>query len=714
MQTQAMDKALIEFVRLAQQPMALYGADGLLIAASPQAELLARQFGFSIGTLQEAAESGSPLSSLTRLQDGQYTVASEATLPANDGESLLTSILDSCPAAIIVLDREGRVLRWNPAAERLFGCTLDEVMGRLPPVVPAVERPEFENKMRAVLEGQTIMGFPLSRRRMDGTVRDILLSAAPVRDSQGQVVAVVAAYEDVTELNRMVRSLERTKAHLFHAQSLASMGSWVLDFTDDSLTWSPEVHRIHGTDPATFKPTREAFRALVHPADLPALNAAVERARGTGEPYAVEHRLTRPDGEIRHCRLSAEPVRDESGAVVKLIGIVQDVTGYKQLQEQFLQAQKLDTVGRLAGGVAHDFNNLLTIINGHAELLLMKAQAGASERDSLEAIHEAGLRAASLTRQLLTLGRKQQAELRRIDLNQIMEEGSRVIRRLIGEDIQLEVELDTSPLFVKADPGQIHQVLLNLAVNAREAMPGGGRLTIASKRLTNGPPAYVIGQHPRDAEWVEVSVTDTGQGIEDAAVSRIFEPFFTTKEAARHSGLGLSTVHTVILQHCGGVTFESAPGKGTTFRAALPLDTSPSGADASISTVQATASGARVVVVEDQPAVRAVVSTMLAAIHCDVEEFASPDAALGRMADPSEVDLLVTDLVMPGMGGRELVRRARELRPGLPVLFMSGYAEPPDDSTPARDGMADFIAKPFHPDELAAKVTSLLARSRKP
>ena len=715
MQTLSMDTTLIEFVRQAPQPIALYGADGVLIAASPQAEDMARQFNYPIGTLQQAAQSGSRFSSFTRLQDGRYTVASAEPLPGrDDGGFLLTSILDSCPAAIIVLDREGRVLRWNPAAERMYGYTLEEVLGRVLPVVAEAEKTEFERTMKRLLEGGTVTAIPLRRRRKDGTLRDILLSAAPVRDSQGQVVATVAAYEDVTELNGMVRSLERTKAHLFHAQSLASMGSWVLDFTDDSLTWSPEVHRIHGTDPATFQPTRAAFRNMVHPADLPPLIAAVERARSTGEPYAVEHRLTRPNGEIRHCRLSAEPVRDASGAVVKLIGIVQDVTGYKQLQEQFLQAQKLETVGRLAGGVAHDFNNLLTIINGHAELLLMRAQAGSAERDSLEAIHEAGLRAASLTRQLLTLGRKQQAELRRIDLNQIIEEGSRVIRRLIGEDIHLEVQIDASPLHVKADPGQIHQVLLNLAVNAREAMPGGGRLAIASRRLASGAPAYVPGQHPRDCQWVEFSVSDTGQGIEDEASARIFEPFFTTKEAARHSGLGLSTVYSVIVQHCGGVTFESALGQGATFRAALPLDQSASAADAPASAVQTSVAGARVIVVEDQPAVRAVVCTMLAAIGCDVEDFASPDAALIRTADPSEVDLLITDLVMPGMGGRELVRRVRELRPGLPVLFMSGYAEPPDDSTLARDILADFISKPFHPNELAAKVAGLLARSRTP
>ncbi len=715
MQPRPTDPALIELVLAARRPMALYGGDGTLIAASPAAHEEASRLGSPIDPLDAMTQPARSLFSFVSLQGGRYTLASgEAPAPPSGGEPLLTRILDACPAAVAVLDTKGRVVQWNPAAERMYGYTMEQLEGRVLPVVMRTDIQAFEEKLRTVLAGGSITGIQLRRRKKDGTPLEIRLSASPVRDSQGQVAAIVAAYEDVTELNEMVRSLERTKAHLFHAQSLASMGSWVLDFPGDSLTWSPEVHRIHGTDPSTFRPTREAFRAMVHPADLPALNAAVERARKTGEPYAVEHRLIRSNGEIRHCRLSAEPLRDESGAVVKLIGIVQDVTGYKQLQEQFLQAQKLESVGRLAGGVAHDFNNLLTIINGHAELLLMKAQAGSAERDSLDAIHEAGLRAASLTRQLLTLGRKQPVELRRIDLNQIIEEGSRVIQRLIGEDIQFEVVLAYSPLYVKADPGQIHQVLLNLAVNAREAMPGGGRLAIRSKRLDGGAPAYVLGQHPKDCQWVELSVSDTGQGIGDEAGARIFEPFFTTKEAARHSGLGLSTVYSVIVQHGGGVTFESVPGQHTTFRAALPLDHSDLASDAPSAAVPAPATGARVIVVEDQPAVRAVVCTMLAAMGCDVEDFASPEAALIRTADPLEIDLLVTDLVMPGMGGRELARRARESRPGLPVLFMSGYDEPPDDPTLARDSMADFVAKPFNPKELAAKVSSLLARSRRP
>jgi PAS domain S-box-containing protein len=714
MQTLPMDNTtLIEFVRHAPHLMALYGADGVVIAVSPRAGAVARQRNLSIGTLQDAARSGIGFSTFTPLQEGRYTVASAESFPGreNDGP-LLHSILDSCPAAIIVLNPEGRVLQLNPAAERMYGYTQEEVLGCVLPLVPASELAEFEDNIRTLLEGRTITAVPMRRRRKDGAMRDILLSAAPVMDSQGRVVATVAAYEDVTELNEMVRNLERTRAHLYQAQSLASMGSWVLDFTDESLTWSTEVHRIHGTDPATFKPTRAAFRSMVHPSDLPTLVAAVEKAQRTGEPYAVEHRLTRPNGEIRHCRLSAAPLRDESGAVVKLIGIVQDVTEYKQLQEQFLQAQKLDTVGRLAGGVAHDFNNLLTIINGHAELLLMKSQTGSAERDSLEAIHEAGLRAASLTRQLLTLGRKQPAELRRIDLNQIIEEGGRVIQRLIGEDIELDIELDSSPLYVKADPGQIHQVLLNLAVNAREAMPKGGRMTISSRRLAGGAPSYVVEKNPRDCQWAEFSVTDTGQGIGDDASGRVFEPFFTTKEAAKHSGLGLSTVYGVIVQHTGGITFESALGRGSTFRAALPLDSSVAGAATPGAATGVSASGARVIVVEDQPAVRAVVCSMLDALGCSVEDFASPEGALIRVEDPAEVDLMLTDLVMPGMDGRELMRRARQHRPGLPVLFMSGYAEPPDDSTLARDPQADFIAKPFNPKDLAAKVSKLLAQPR--
>ncbi len=708
MKSKPPDPALLELVETSPQPMALYDAAGDLLAASASAREDAGRLGYSIETLEELRRAEGLAFSTRSLGDGDYTLATHQPPPPIDGgESLLTSILDASPVALIVTDFEGRVLRWNPTAERLFGYSYEEVAGRVLPMVPASEMPFFENNRDLVRAGVLVSSKPVVRRTKDGKMIDLRLSAAPVRDAAGRVVAAAVVYEDMTSMNEIVRNLERSRAHLTHAMELASMGSWVLDFTDDSLTWSPETHRIHGTDPETFRPSRKAFRAMVHPDDLPRLSEAVSRAQRTGERYTVEHRLIRPDGELRHCRISAEPVKDESGRVVKLVGIVQDVTGFKQLQEQFLQAQKMEAAGRLAGGVAHDFNNLLTIINGHSELLLMRESFHGKDRDSLQAIHEAGLRASSLTKQLLTLGRKQISEYKSLDLNQVAEEGCRVFRRLIGEDIQLQVDLDPSPLPLRADPGQLHQVLLNLVVNAREAMPGGGMLTIRTRRLESGPPPEVALPQPASGPWAEFSVSDTGVGMDKQVMARLYEPFFTTKESTRHSGLGLPTVYSVIHQHGGAVTVDSEPGAGTTFSAYLPIR-EPAAGEPAGENGMAGRTSAKIVLVEDQPAVRAVVRAMLESLDYDVDEFASPEAALEQLAVASDFDLLVTDIVMPGINGGEVAKRARLIKPGLPVLFISGYAGPANDSLPDSGGPSDFLAKPFHPKDLAAKIAKLL------
>lgn len=705
------DPAFAEFVRRAPWPVALFGPGGEVIAASRPAAGIAARAGVAVESFEEAARAAGYATKVTALSGGLFTVAAESP-DALAGMS--EAIIDACPVSLVVLDLDGRVLKWNPAAERMYGFSAEEVLGRLLPVVPEHERGTFHEHISTLIEGGTLNGIPLKRRHKDGRMMDLRLSAAGVRNPAGEIACIVAAYEDLTELNETVRDLQRSQAQLQHAQSLASMGNWTLDLTDDTLTWSPEVHRIHGTDPATFHPTRAAFRALVHPEDLPTVNTAIERAKRTGEPYAVENRVIRPDGAIRYCRLSAEPVKDASGTVVKLFGIVQDVTSHIQLRDQFLQSQKLETVGRLASGVAHDFNNLLTVINGHAELLLMRSKPEDTIRDSLQAIHDAGLRAASLTRQLLTLGRKQQAELRRVDLNQVIDEGGRVIRRLIGEDIELEIDVTAQPLIVTADPGQLHQVILNLAVNAREAMPGGGRLTISSRKLGKLSLEYGEPDTDRRRSWAELSVSDTGHGMDDSIRARVFEPFFSTKQNTGHSGLGLSTVYGIVQQHGGRIRVQSQAGRGTTVSVVFPVEEMTQTEGQRQEHPRAFSSGMRVVLVEDQPAVRAVVCAMLESLGYGVEEFASPEAALKRIGDGTGLDLLVSDLVMPGMAGREMARRARETVPALPVLFISGYAEPEQEPDANNTAPTDFLAKPFHPNELASRVAQLLSRRDSP
>jgi len=351
------DPAFAEFISRCHWPVVLIEADGRVAAASQAAAGIAARAGVGVESFEEAARVAGLRVTVTSLSDGRSTVAAE---PAEAGAEagLLEAIIEACQVSLIVLDLDGRVLRWNPAAERMYGYSYAEVAGRVLPVIPESEQGQFAENMRSLLGGQSVRDTTLRRRHKDGSLKELRLSAAPVKDAGGRTACVVAVYEDLTELNETVRNLERSQAQLQHAQRLASMGNWTLDLTDETLTWSPEVHRIHGTDPATFQPTRPEFRKLVHPDDLPALNAAVERAQRTGEPYAVDYRVVRPDGEIRHCRVSAEPMKDASGKVVGLLFIGNDISVFHaMLQKQVTQTKFFEHGGNFANLSIHSCGN---------------------------------------------------------------------------------------------------------------------------------------------------------------------------------------------------------------------------------------------------------------------------------------------------------------------------------------------------------------------
>ncbi len=373
----------------------------------------------------------------------------------------------------------------------------------------------------------------------------------------------------------------------------------------------------------------------------------------------------------------------------------------RRLEEEFRQAQKMEAVGRLAGGVAHDFNNLLTVILGYAQLARDQVGADSPSVPELDEVIRASERAASLTRQLLAFSRKQLFQIKVIDLNAVVAEMEKMLHRVIGEDVQLLSTLDPSLGRVKADPGQIEQVILNLAINARDAMPGGGVLSIGTSNAELDPAA--------GGPQVVLTVSDTGQGMSEEIQARLFEPFFTTKEPGKGTGLGLSTAYGIIAQSGGKMTVRSAPGEGATFkvylpRVDLPLDPRFGSAPAAV----ASPCSERILVVEDEEPVRKLIRAVLSKQGYTLLEAVDGAAALSKVLDPeARIHLLLTDLVMPGMGGQEIAARLKESRPGLKVLYMSGYAE---DAVPrmATDAGFSFLAKPFTPQVLARKVREAL------
>jgi len=418
----------------------------------------------------------------------------------------------------------------------------------------------------------------------------------------------------------------------------------------------------------------------------------------------------RKDGTLFEEEGSIFPVRDPAGQITSYVAIKRDVTQEVRLKEQLLQAQKMESVGRLAGGIAHDFNNLLTAILGYAELAARRLRPEDPSRLELSEVETAARRAAELTRQLLAFSRKQVLELRVIDLNRIVSDTSRMLRRLIGEDVELVMSLKERLGSVKADTGQIEQVLVNLAVNARDAMPNGGKLTIETSEVELDEAYSVFHFDVPPGRYVQLAVSDTGAGMDAKTLSHVFEPFFTTKEAGKGTGLGLSMVYGVVKQSGGHVTVYSEPGLGTTFKIYLPRVEEAPETNRRPPARTVPARGAEtVLVVEDEEVIRRLICRALEAQgYTALSAPGAREALLLLEKHAGEIHLLITDVVMPGASGKELARSAAALRPSTKVLFISGYT----DNVIVHHGVLDagtaFLQKPFTPRSLVEKVREVL------
>ena len=436
-----------------------------------------------------------------------------------------------------------------------------------------------------------------------------------------------------------------------------------------------------------------------HPDDIDQGDEAFGQViRGERDSYRREASFLTKSGSTVVAHLATALVRDADGKPGYVIGMAEDVTEQRQLEEQLRQSQKLEAIGRLAGGVAHDFNNMLTAIGGYTALALEHAETGSTLRSDLDEIRKATDRAALLTRQLLAFSRKQVLMPELLDLNGVVLELESMLRPLIGDDVALTTQLDPALGPIEADPGQLQQVVMNLVVNARDAMPNGGGITIATANCDVGENDDAI----EPGRYVTLAVRDTGQGIDEPTLRQIFEPFFTTKEAGKGTGLGLATVYGIVKQSGGYVAVESEVGIGSAFTIYLrradglvqePVEPEPAPVVGERVVVAATAS-TRVLVVEDEDVIRGLVDQILRGEGYEVLLAADGDEAIA-LAGSNRVDVLLTDLTMPGIGGHELADRLRAAAPALKVMFMSGFAEGTDFSTSTLPPETAFLEKPF-------------------
>ncbi|MCC6796265.1 MAG: PAS domain S-box protein [Candidatus Hydrogenedentes bacterium] len=645
---------------------------------------------------------------LTMLRDVTEKKKAEEALRLSDIR--YRSSLELAPVGIMI-HRDG-VLRFaNSAYAQMMGAeSTEELLGRnvwddIPkefmPIVQA-RFSEVKAKREALppLEEQIL--------RYDGTRIDVEISVGPT-EYEGEESYIVVI-RDITERKRSEEAL-RTSDERFRIVSKATNDAvWDWDIVTNTVWWGDGAKTLFGYASGEMPTTSETWMDKIHPEDRDRVIAGMAEAFASGGPlWSDEYRYVRADGAIVTVFDRAYIIRDDEGNPIRVIGAMADVSERKRLQAQLSQAQKLESVGRLAGGVAHDFNNLLTIVIGNAEFALSRLREEDPVRNEVNEIMTAAQRAADLTRQLLAFARKQIIEPRIVNVNSLVLGLEKMMHRLIGEDVVLTTMPDDRAALIKVDPGQMEQVLLNLAINARDAMPDGGHLTIeiSSTDFAESHSHHGVDMEPGD--YVLISVSDTGTGMDSNTLSQAFEPFFTTKEIGKGTGLGLAMCYGIVRQAGGHIWAYSELGSGTTFRIYLPR-ASQSGMQVGTHAALPEANGSEtILVVEDEAKVREMVQKTLAAKGFKVLAAEDADDALiAARKYGGKIDLLLTDVVMPKVSGKELARELTKIRMDLKVLFMSGYAE----DAIARHGILDegvqFLSKPFTPQTLATKVRAAL------
>jgi PAS domain S-box-containing protein len=628
---------------------------------------------------------------------------------------------------VVVLSDVGagdRIVDVNDAFANTTGYGRDEAVGRttreLGLWADDTERAEFINRFRA--DGR-VSNFEFHFRRRTGDIGVGLVSSEPIElDGKRHRLSVIA---DITKQRTTEEALDRTKEALMNAEThyrrlfdSLSDASLVFQLEKDGLS----SRCIDANDRASYLLgyTREELLHLrvmdIDPPEDHHTAPAVARQLFTHGHSVREQALVAKDGRRLPVEINSH-VFDLHGAPT-MISCIRDVSERKQaeaanakLEEQFRQAQKLESVGRLAGGIAHDFNNLLTIINGYTGFLLKELNGTDPLRSYAEQIGSAGQRAAGLTRQLLAFSRKQVIQPRVLDLNTIVKDAAPLLQRLIGEDISFRTHQDPALGQVMADPVQIHQVVMNLAVNARDAMPDGGILRVETANVElDGEAGAAVDRGTPPGRYVLLTVTDTGCGMDETTRRQIFEPFFTTKEVGKGTGLGLATVYGIVRQSAGWIDVRTEVGVGTSFQLYFPrIDAELATPDLGTS-APAICGGETILVVEDQTAVRGFISAALNEFGYRILEASGGEEAFAiAHRDAGPIHLLLTDVVMPGMKGKELSERLTEAHPNLKTLFMTGYGADVIAHRGVLDPGVAVIYKPFSPDELAGKVREVLS-----
>jgi PAS domain S-box-containing protein len=627
-----------------------------------------------------------------------------------NSEALYHSLVENLPQNVFRKDRAGRFTFVNQRFAALLGRPAEEILGKTDfDFFPRDLAEKYRRDDQHVLETGTILQIVEEHEPPGGPQLFVEVMKTPVHDAQGAVIGTQGIFWDITGRVQTEQALRRNEERYrrFFEEDLS--GAFIATPAGKLLACNPAFTRIFG-----FASIAEAMSQPLASlyANAGAYEAFMDLLRREQRLELYEAELRRRDGRPIHAIANVVGLFDDRGGLVEIKGYLFDNTERKRLEEQFRQSQKMEAVGRLAGGVAHDFNNLLTVITGYSEILLGRLAKEDSSQPMVVEIQRAAERAAGLTRQLLAFSRKQILAPVDLDLNVVVADMEEMIRRLIGEDIALVTLREPLLGRVTADRGQIEQVLMNLAVNARDAMPRGGELTIETRNVV-----LECGQTSTNGDlpagpYILVAVRDTGCGMDEEMRLRLFEPFFTTKEIGKGTGLGLATAYGIITQSRGHIDVESAPGRGTTFMIYLPRTAAPLALPPAEVSVNGIPHGTEtVLLVEDEDAVRHLSRQLLEMVGYQVLEARNGLEALSVCEqNGGTIHLMVTDVVMPHMSGRQLADRLAPRYPDLRVLYLSGYTDEAISHHGVLDREVDFLSKPFSLDALARKVREVLDR----
>ncbi|HZZ82572.1 MAG TPA: response regulator [Gemmataceae bacterium] len=606
--------------------------------------------------------------------------------------------------------KKGKVLYVSPAYETIWGRSCQSLLDAPQSYMEGIHFLDQEKMIRenAAMYETGYIDAECRIVRPDGSVRWVWIKGNPIIE-QGEIVRLVGVVKDFTDKRLLAAERDALLSRLqLHIQRMP-LAYVLFDANMRIVDWNAAAERIFGYTREEMLGTGPPYEALVPRSFLQHGEIILSRIRsGDMQAHSINENLTK-GGRTITCEWFNTPLLGDDGQFAGFICLAQDITERKSLEAQFQQAQKMEAVGQLAGGVAHDFNNLLTVIMGFSEILLAKVGPHDPMRESLKTINQAGERAASLTRQLLAFSRKTVLEPRVLDLNEMVRETEKFLRRLIGEDIMLTAILDPTISRVKVDPGQLGQVLMNLAVNARDAMPRGGKLTVETCSVELDQEYARLHAEVKPGRYVMLSMADTGSGMTPEVRARIFEPFFTTKGVGKGTGLGLAVVQGIVKQSEGHVQVYSEPDIGTTFKIYFPA-VEEQGAAPKATDVGNSGHGTEtVLLVEDEDSVRELAALVLQTHGYSVLAARNGKEALRLVEKGSSgVDLLVTDVVMPEMSGPELADSLKPRFPQIKVLFSSGYT----DDAVVRHGLLQekvaFVQKPFTPVALVKKVRQVL------